>query len=166
MYLILFSLFPQTNYALIVKGRDKAGNEASSDTNRFTTETDTRPPMISELNIEGSNIPPIGGSVQETTTQLVVSWDTDEPATSQVEFGEGTGTVYSQKTQEDSNLTFNHLVVISGLTPSKVYHLRAVSKDEANNETRSIDSVTITPKATESGIRGLFLGLLRFCFLF
>ncbi len=137
---------------MIVKGRDKAGNEASSDTHTFTTETDTRPPVISELTTEGSNVAPAGGSVQETTAQLIVSWNTDEAATSQVEFGEGTGTSYSQRTQEGSNSTYNHLVVISGLTPSKVYHLRATSKDEAGNESKSIDIVTITPKATDSAL--------------
>jgi len=49
-------------------------------------------------------------------------------------------------------LTFNHLVIISGLTPSKVYHLRAIAKDKAGNIGRSIDTVTITPKATENAL--------------
>jgi hypothetical protein len=81
-----------------------------------------------------------------------VSWNTDEPATSQVEFGEGTGSDYSSKTQEDSNLTNNHLVIISGLSPSKVYHLRSISKDKAGNVGNSIDTVTITPKATDNAL--------------
>ena len=150
--MLIRGLLSQKNYSLIVKGRDKAGNEASSDTHTFTTETDTRPPVISELTTEGSNVATAGGSAQETTAQLIVSWNTDEAATSQVEFGEGTGTSYSQRTQESSNATYNHLVVISGLTPSKVYHLRAISKDEAGNEASSIDTVTITPKATDSAL--------------
>lgn len=150
--MIIRGLLPQTNYILIVKGRDKAGNEATSDSQKLTTATDTRPPQISSLNTEGSNIPPVGGAAQESTAQLVISWNTDEPATSQVEFGEGTGTSYSSKTQEDTNLTSNHLVIISGLTPSKVYHLRAISKDKANNIGNSIDTVTITPKATDNAL--------------
>lgn len=150
--MILRSLFPDTSYILIVKGRDKIGNEATSDTQKFTTATDTRPPQISELHVEGEVIPPVVGTVQESRGQLIVSWNTDEPATSQVEFGEGTGTTYSQKTQEDANLTFNHLVVISNLTPSKVYHLRAIAKDKAGNAGYSIDTVTITPKATENAL--------------
>jgi len=43
-------------------------------------------------------------------------------------------------------------VIISGLTPSKVYHLRAISKDKAGNIGNSIDTVTITPKATENAL--------------
>jgi hypothetical protein len=146
--ILLKGLFPDTTYILVVKGRDKIGNEARSDSQRFTTATDTRPPVISNLKVEGV----IQGVGEEATTQLLVSFNTDEPATSQVEFGEGTGTVYSQKTQEDVNLTFNHLVVISNLTPSRVYHLRAISKDKAGNETKSVDTVTITPKATRSAL--------------
>lgn len=150
--MIVRGLMPQTDYILVVKGRDKIGNEAVSDTQRFTTATDTRPPQISELHVEGAAIPPTTTTAQESTAQLIVSWNTDEPGTSQVEFGEGTGTTYSSKTQEDSNLTFNHLVIISGLTPSKVYHLRAISKDKAGNVGNSIDTVTITPKATENAL--------------
>ncbi|PIS15545.1 hypothetical protein COT62_03100, partial [Candidatus Roizmanbacteria bacterium CG09_land_8_20_14_0_10_41_9] len=150
--MIVRSLLPQTDYILIVKGRDKIGNEASSDSQRFTTATDTRPPQISELHVEGSIIPPVANTAQDSTAQLIISWNTDEPATSQVEFGEGTGTTYSQKTQEDANLTINHLVIISNLTPSKVYHLRAKSSDKAENIDNSIDTVTIAPKATENAL--------------
>jgi hypothetical protein len=150
--MIIRGLLPQTNYILIVKGRDKVGNEATSDSHRLTTATDTRPPQISELHVEGSSVTGASSNSQDQTTQLVVSWNTDEPGTSQVEFGEGTGTTYSSKTQEDSNLTSNHLVIISGLTPSKVYHLRAISKDKAGNTGNSIDTVTITPKMTENAL--------------
>lgn len=150
--MIIRGLAPQTNYILVVKGRDKIGNEASSDTQRLTTATDTRPPQITDLHVEGAAIPPTASTAQESMAQLIVSWNTDEPSTSQVEFGEGTGTTYSSKTQEDSNLTYNHLVIISGLTPSKVYHLRAIGKDKAGNTGNSIDTVTITPKTTENAL--------------
>jgi len=148
--MIIRGLQTQTTYALVVKGRDKAGNEAISDVQKFTTATDTRPPQISDLLIEGSTSTNTSG--EQSNAQLVVTWNTDEPATSQVEFGEGTGDGYAQKTQEDSSLTFNHIVVISGLTPSKVYHLRAVSKDSAGNNGTSIDTVTITPKLTDNAL--------------
>ncbi|PIR63233.1 MAG: hypothetical protein CO156_04265 [Candidatus Pacebacteria bacterium CG_4_9_14_3_um_filter_40_12] len=150
--MIIRGLAPQTNYNLVVKGRDKIGNQAVSDSQRLTTATDTRPAQISKLFVEGSVIPQTASTAQESTAQLIVSWNTDEPATSQVEFGEGTGVTYAQKTQEDSNLTYNHLVIISGLTPSKVYHLRALSKDTAGNIAKSIDTVTITPKTTENAL--------------
>ncbi len=141
---------PSQQYNLLVKGLDKAGNEASSDTFVFTTATDTRPSQIIGLKVIGGTIPPVGFAAGQVKAQLVVSWTTDEPATTQVEYGEGTGTSYGQKTQEDGNLTLNHSVIISGLTPSQVYHLRAISKDAAGNEALSIDMATIAPKATRS----------------
>lgn len=150
--MLLTGFLPQQQYNLVVRGRDRAGNEASSDTFTFTTATDTRPPQIMNMKVIGGTIPPVGFAAGQIRAQLVVSWDTDEPATTQVEYGEGTGTAYSQKTQEDTNLTTNHTVIISGLTPSQVYHLRAISKDFAGNEAKSIDVVTIAPKATRSAL--------------
>lgn len=145
-------LLPQQRYQLVVKGKDKAGNEAVSDTYSFTTATDTRPPQIMNLKVIGGTIPPVGFAAGEIKAQLVITWDTDEPSTSQVEYGEGAGSSYSQKSQEDGNLTTNHTVILSGLTPSKVYHMRAISKDAGGNESRSIDLTTIAPKATRSAL--------------
>ena len=150
--MLIQGLDPKTTYALIVKGRDKIGNEAISDTQNFTTATDTRPPYLSDLSVQGSSVQNVGASGNGQTSQLVVTWNTDKASTSQVEYGEGTGTSYSQKTQQDGNLTFNHLVIISGLTPSKVYHLKALSVDKYNNVGQSIDTVTITPKATNNAL--------------
>ncbi|MBP9700387.1 fibronectin type III domain-containing protein [Candidatus Woesebacteria bacterium] len=148
--LLIRGLAPETPYTLVVKGRDLAGNEAASDPQRLTTATDTRPAQITGLTVEGSV--QASQNTEESVAQLVVSWTTDEPATSQIEYGEGTGSTYSQRSQEDSNMTINHLVVITGLSPSKVYHLRAISKDKANNESKSIDTVTITAKATDNAL--------------
>ncbi len=150
--MILRGLEPKTNYMLVVKGHDKLGNEALSDSQRFTTATDTRPPQLLDLAVQGETVPPVSGTAQRSQAQLIVSWNTDKLGTSQVEFGEGTGDSYSQKTQQDSNFTTNHLVIISGLTPSQVYHLRAISVDKYGNIGNSIDTVTIAPKATDNAL--------------
>jgi len=145
---LIAGLLPNTAYVMAVKGRDKVGNEAVSSAQAFTTSSDTRPPSIANLKVE----PVIQGVGQEATAQLVVSWDTDELSSSQVAYGEGSGGSLSSKTQLDTSRTYNHLVVIPNLQPSKVYHLIALSMDEANNEAQSIDRVVITPKATESAL--------------
>ena len=138
--MVLLNLEANTTYSIIISGRDFMGNEATSNTISFTTATDTRPPQIFDLDVTSEII----GSGQEATAQLVVSYKTDEPATSQIEYAEGTGTTYSQKSQEDTSLSQNHIIIISGLTPSKVYHLRAISKDIEKNEGYSIDKVVVT----------------------
>ncbi|NTV31337.1 hypothetical protein HGA91_05180 [candidate division WWE3 bacterium] len=148
--MVLRGLSDTTNYSLVVKGRDRVGNEGASSAIQFTTASDTRPPQVSNLVVEGSIVPTRDNG--DPTAQLVVSWNTDEPTTSQVEFAEGTGTTYSQKTQEDTNLTVNHVVAITGLSPSKVYHFRAVGRDGAGNLGASVDTVSITPKATDSAL--------------
>lgn len=156
---LIKNLLPQTPYTLIVKGRDNFGNEASSEAQRFTTATDTRAPQIIDANVEGIIVKLSEGDQSEPEAQLVVSWSTDEAATAQVEYGEGTGSNYPQKTQEDVALVSNHTVVISKLTPSKVYHLRVISKDKAGNVGQSIDIVSITPKATENALDIVFSSL-------
>jgi hypothetical protein len=157
--LTIKGLEANNHYIMIVRGKDKFGNEAFTDPPvGFSTSTDTRPPKIMNIDVEGSfNL--------TNNSQLVVSWDTDELATSQVEYGEGSSSDYSQKTPEDSNLTLNHLVVISNMDPGKVYHLRAISKDEAKNPQTSSDMISITPKLVESATN-LVIGSLRQIFGF
>lgn len=146
--MIIYDLEPQMTYAILVKGKDAVGNEAAGELQQIATSADSRPPQITDLKVEGE----ILGSGEEATAQLVVSYNTDEPASAQIEFGEGSGSTYSQKTQEDGSMTSHHLVVISGLTPSKVYHLRALSKDQYNNVGESVDKVVITPKAADNAL--------------
>jgi len=149
--IVLENLQPQTPYSIIVSGKDRVGNEVSSSVLDFTTATDTRAPYIENLKVESSMSPGDSGT-GEKVAQLVISWDTDEPSTAQVEFGDGTGTTYSQKTKEDSSMTYNHVVILSNLVPSRVYHFRAMSTDSAGNEGYSVDTVTITPKATDDAL--------------
>jgi hypothetical protein len=146
--MILYNLEPQRPYTIIIRGQDIVGNEAVSAPQQITTASDTRPPQVVDLNVESE----ILGEGEEAVAQLVVTFKTDEPATSQIEYAEGTGTTYGQKTQEDATLKSSHLVIISGLQPSKVYHLRAITKDEAGNEGASLDKVVVTPKATENAL--------------
>ncbi len=152
--MVIKGLKPQEQYVLVVQGVDKAGNEAVSDLQQFTTATDTRPPKITDFTVEGTSV-----KGQKPPAQLIISWTTDEPATSQVEFGEGAGHSYSAKTQEDNNFTYNHIVIVSSLSPSSVYHLRAISKDSAGNIEYSSDNVTITPKGTESALNLVIFNL-------
>lgn len=163
--MVIRGLLPSRRYEMQVKGRDKLGNEAVGGVFVFTTSTDTRPPVISNMKIQSTIVPSTPATAQDQMAQLVVSWDTDEPGTGLVEYGEGTGSVYSQRTQQDGKLSYNHVVVISGLVPSRVYHLRAVSVDEAGNQGASIDTVTITPKATDNALN-LVVGSLSEVFGF
>jgi len=145
---LIQNLLDNTEYVLVIKGKDKAGNETTPVTQKITTASDVRPPEIINLNTETTVI----GIGEDAKAQIVVTWDTDEPATSQVEYGLGTGTSYAQATSEDSTLTSNHAVTITGLTTGQIYHLRVVSKDKAGNTAYSYDTVIVTPKATKDAL--------------
>lgn len=145
---ILKNLLDDTDYTLLIKGKDSSGNEAKTETRALKTANDVRPPEMQNLNVESTII----GVGEDARAQIVISWDTDEPSTTQIEYGQGTGTTYNQTTQEDSNKTSNHTVTITGLSPSKIYHLRALSKDKADNVGQSLDTVIITPKSTKDAL--------------
>lgn len=145
---ILKNLLDDTDYTVLVKGKDSVGNEVKTELRTLKTANDVRPPEMQNLNVEST----IVGVGEDASAQIVVTWDTDEPATTQIEYGQGTGTSYNQTTQEDTNKTLNHTVTITGLSPSKIYHLRALSKDKGNNVGQSLDTVIITPKSTKDAL--------------
>jgi len=151
----LKGLLPDTKYVLVVKGLDRIGNEAKSDPQTFTTATDTRAPKISEVLVETYPGEVDNGSGKKNS-QIIVSWKTDEPATSKVEYGEGNTDIYEFKTPEDDNLKLNHVVIINNLDISKIYHLRAISLDKAKNESKSQDVVTVTAKTQDNAFDLIF----------
>ncbi len=159
--MVLFNLEANAQYSINVRGQDFMGNEASSGVINYSTASDTRPPRIFDLEVTSEII----GSGPEATAQLVVAYKTDEPATSQVEYGEGTGTSYAHKTQEDRTYSTHHIVIISGLVPGRVYHLRGVSADEAKNIGYSIDKVVVTPQSSDNAF-DLVINNLRSIFSF
>ncbi|GEM_PF-3217412 len=72
------------------------------------------------------------GSGQETFESAVISWTTDEPATSRIEYGTtmGLGLVF-----EDTELATNHQVTLEGLDDCTYYYFQVISVDAANNAT-------------------------------
>jgi len=143
-------LIPQTPYIALVEGVDQLGNRATSEQIRFTTATDTRPPKIFNVVVEEDLLSRSAQSDRSRSAQFVVSWETDEPATSRIEFGEGGGGVYTSSTKIDQELRTKHLVIISGLAPSKVYSLQILSSDPSENVGRYGPVVSITPRSAST----------------
>jgi len=139
-------LLDDTSYSLFAVSRDATGNLATSDEQIFHTALDTRPPKITNVTIETS----VKGNGAEGRGQIIVSWKTDEPATSQVAYGEGSGSTYNSKTSEDDQLGFDHTVVVSDLATSKVYHVQPVSHDKAGNVAKGTDQSAIIGQATDN----------------
>jgi predicted RNA-binding Zn-ribbon protein involved in translation (DUF1610 family) len=127
--IVLDSLSPRTTYHLRVSSTDRFGNGPSmSEDLQFTTDSspDLTPPRIDLIRF--SNL---------TNTSVVVSWFTDEPSNSLVEYGTS---IYYDRNQTSSIFVFNHSVQLTGLSPSTTYHFRVLSADpSSNNATPSGD---------------------------
>ncbi|TXG76410.1 hypothetical protein E6P97_03535 [Patescibacteria group bacterium] len=131
--LIIRGLADDTDYTLTAESRDAAGNVAVSDLQKFHTALDTRPPKISDVTIETG----LRGSGAESRGQIIISWRTDEPSTSQVAFGQGQTGELGSKTPEDGRLTTEHVVIVSDLPTSSIYRVQALSRDKADNQSNA-----------------------------
>ena len=101
----------------------------------FTTAPDTTPPVITNV-----QTPVI------TSTQVAITWDTNEQADGKVEYGTTSG-VYDQTTDTVSLLLKNHLAAISGLARSTQYYFVVVSADANHNPATSTPESTFTTPA-------------------
>lgn len=136
----LTNLYPDTVYSFSVLISDEAGNLARSDQYSFTTGEDTVGPTISGVNNRSTII------AGQNKVQTVITWTTDEPTTSMVEYSLGTGTGnYEQQTRENEDFVVNHIMVISGIKSGSVYRYRVNSKDRAGNIGQSEAYVLLTP---------------------
>lgn len=159
--LVVENLKDDTTYILSAQSRDADGNLAISDSTSFKTALDTRPPSVESTNVQTS----IRGNGSEARGQIIVAWKTDEPSTSQVAYRTGRGKEYTSKTAEDSKLTTDHVVVISDLSPSNVYHLQALSKDKVGNQGMGSDKAAIIGRPTDN-VMTIILNALQGAFGF
>lgn len=108
----------------------------------FTVLKDTISPTVSGL------------SATTTTSSATVSWTTDEPATTHLEWGSTAS--YGNTTTLDATLRTSHSVTLSGLAANVEFHARALSTDQAGNSTTSADlpfTTLATPMTVISGVQ-------------
>ncbi len=91
---------------------------------------DSTPPVITNISTSGL-----------TTSSATTTWDTDEPADSQIEYGLDTN--YGQLVF-DPTLTTSHSLTITGLSSSTTYHFRVLSADGSGNSAASGDNAFTT----------------------
>lgn len=85
---------------------------------------DTTAPVISS--VQSSSI---------TTSSVIISWNTDEDATSKIDYGLTIN--YSNSTIESSIYKKSHSVTLTGLQANTIYNYRVVSKDSSGNVVQS-----------------------------
>jgi glucose/arabinose dehydrogenase len=89
------------------------------------------PPIISNIRVQG-----ISG------TKATITWTTNEPADTQVEYG--LTTAYGASTPLNSALVTGHQQRLNDLRPRTIYHYRVRSRDAAGNLTVSADRTFAT----------------------
>jgi len=138
----LVGLKPKTTYKFVTRSIDQFGNVARGPQMSFTTTADTTPPKITNQQSQVTST----GSGENIKYQLIVTWETDEPATSKIEYGPGMGTAsYPLSSKEDLSLNITHTVIISDLPPNSLYHYRIKTVDKSGNISFSEDSTIVTP---------------------
>ncbi len=117
--------------------KDAAGNWSSAYTD--TIVLDTTAPTISA--VASGNI---------TNTSATITWTTNEPATSQVEYGLGAS--LGNSTAIDNNLVAAHSVVLTGLAAQTSYVYRVRSKDAAAREGIGVSNTFTTLGGPPDGV--------------
>jgi hypothetical protein len=135
----LTGLTPATTYDYAVISTDSGGTTTSAN---FTLSTPASIPVISAVTTGGLS-----------TTSATVTWATDQPATSQVEFG--ATTTYGTLSALNSSLVTSHSVALTGLTAGATYDYAVISGDSAGSATSANFSFTtpllLTPIANVGG---------------
>ena len=98
----------------------------------------------------------LAGFSAVTVSGATITWTTNEPATSQVEYGLTAS--YGSRTTWDSNRVNDHCVDLTGLEPGRTYHYRVISIDAALNRAESADGTFTT--AQRSGGMPIWAWLL------
>lgn len=87
-------------------------------------------------------------AVASDAQSATVTWATNLPATSQVEYGLTTS--YGNSTSFSPQMVTAHSAIMTGLTPNTEYHYRVHSKTASNQETISPDFTVTTTGQTNS----------------
>jgi hypothetical protein len=139
-------LASNTEYTFSIKGRDKYGNTVSSELQKWRSQVDTRPAVIQNLNVE---ITPLGGP-GSTKAMAIVTWQTDEPTTSQVRFGDGSTGKLEKETTLNTTLSNSHTAVIPDFELGGIYRIQPVSRDISGNFTYGEEVAVTTPRRQQT----------------
>lgn len=142
------NLTPDTLYAVAIFGvADNGVMIEATQALAVRTKLDSTPPAISGMTISNTIIPN-----KSDRLQTVITWKTDEPATSLVAFEEGTGSVLLAPQFSENVETFseNHAIILTRFKPGTVYRVQVASTDRAENSASSTVKTILTPRQSDS----------------
>ena len=127
-------LTPGTTYNFGALSLNGSGTQSTSPNGTLTTQGNPVPPVITAV-----------GSNSVTATTAIITWTTNQPSSSQVQFG--ATTAYGGLSTADSTLVSFHSVQLSGLTPGATYHYSALSANSSTLLAASADFTFTTTGA-------------------
>ena len=102
--------------------------------------------QVTVQRISGPNV------VESPCGTVTISWTTDVPSDSRVDYGPTTGYGYSKS---DPALTKNHSITLTGLARAATYHFRVISTAPGKNSSVSEDYVFSTTAASLPELKNL-----------
>lgn len=141
-------LAPGMVYQVKLLGQDTKGDTVERVIETYSTGEDKTPPQIAQVQTDQAL-----STGKELKVQTVISWDTDEPATSRVYFQKGfvaSSSDMSEKSALDLNYTKKHGIVITKFEPGAIYTFRVESTDSSGNPALSKLFTVLTPRQKES----------------
>jgi RNA polymerase subunit RPABC4/transcription elongation factor Spt4 len=137
-------------YKITVKSMVDENTDASVEATEVLRTTDSAtvdktPPKITQVKI-------VNMVSAISSASATVTWQTDEPATSQVHYGTSINYGTAQPSETDTTLVKDHEVMLQGLSPQSTFHYKVISRDADGNEASSADATFTTPAPAGSGI--------------
>jgi len=130
------------SYKITVVATDEQGDKAESKPIAVSTSKDTTAPVISKVSSSSTLYPG-----KESRVQTIITWDTDEPANSQISYQEGLATDATvNQLPLDPAMVAHHTAVITKFQPTTVYKFWIQSGDAAGNMAKSKDFLILTPQ--------------------
>ena len=140
----LDTLEPGTSYAVELSGKTVAGTDVTQTIPSFATTMTSAAPVISQVKTDVTLSPG-----QQSTIQMIVTWDTDRRATSKVLYEKGVATDPNATLTDASPLATSfdksHTVVLVGLDPGTVYSFQVASTDFDGHTATSRIFTILTP---------------------
>lgn len=99
-----------------------------------------------------NTIPPVISNIQvvSDTAEATVTWTTDKPSTSKVDYGPTSA--YENGSVNNTSLVTSHTIELAGLTQGALYHYKVTSVDGYGNSSSSSDLVF----TTSSNLKALY----------
>jgi chitodextrinase len=119
------------SYQLTAVATDNSGNTANTSISITVNNSQVIEPVISQ--VEATNV---------TSSGATITWTTDEPSTSQVQYG--TTPSYGSSTPLNPALVTSHSVPLSGLQASTTYNYAVFSQNAQGNQNNSGNMVFTT----------------------